>query len=314
MKAEQGFLHAARRRAVRRFAMPRAWLMDRFFLPRRSKSTAQLRYAAVLDGQTVNLHAVLPRHASLPDRVTVVLQRGRKRHHVEASAYEGPAGDVLVDAAVLMGAEVGGVPVDAGKWKLRLRTHAGRRSRSMALLLMEPPVPYEGPTKPMTTSRITGARYRVGRTVTGAARIVSSDPVPAVEVSKVHMSHAGITVDFRVLGTEVDRPWVEFVAAGRQIRHPVEALGPGVFRTEVPLEQMTPRSTRPEHWDVVLHREAGSPLRLGRRLHDVRNPRRVFAMRSMAMTPVGRTPMIVQPRYTPAGNLRVTCTRMPEAG
>jgi len=144
-----------------------------------------------------------------------------------------------------MGAEVGGVPVDAGKWKLRLCMHAGRRSRSMALLLMEPPVPYEGPTKPMTTSRITGARYRVGRTVTGAARIVSSDPVPAVEVSKVHMSHAGITVDFRVLGTEVDRPWVEFVAAGRQIRHPVEALGPGVFRTEVPLEQMTPRSTRP---------------------------------------------------------------------
>jgi hypothetical protein len=166
----------------------------------------------------------------------------------------------------------------------------------------------------MTVSRVTGARYRVGRTITGTARIVSSAPVPAVEVSKVHMSHAGITVDFRVLGTEVDRPWVEFVAAGRQIRRRAQPLGQGVFRTEVPLEQMKPRSARPEHWDVVLCQEAGHPLRLGRRLHDVRNPRRVFAMRSMAMTPVGRTPMIVQPRYTPAGNLRVTCTRMPEAG
>ncbi|MFE2533450.1 hypothetical protein [Streptomyces sp. NPDC059371] len=313
MKQEDGLVQAMRRRVVRGFVVPRAWLMNRFFLPRRSKNTALLRYAAVLDGQTVNLHAVLPSRTPRPDRVTVVLQRGRKRHHTEANAYEGPAGDVLVDAAVLMGAEVGGVPVDAGMWKLRLRMHAGRRSRSMALLLVEPPVPYEGPTKPMTASRITGARYRVGRTITGAARIVSSDPVPAVEVSKVHMSHAGITVDFRVLGTAVDSPWTEFVAAGRRIREPARLLETGLFRTEVPLDRMEPRSTRPEHWDVVLCQETGPSMRLGRRLHDVRNPRRVFAMRSMAMTPVGRTPMIVQPRYTPAGNLRVTCTRMPEA-
>ncbi|MGW2821049.1 hypothetical protein ACWC24_08595 [Streptomyces sp. NPDC001443] len=287
--------------------------MLHLFLPMKKKRTAQLRYAAVLDGQTVNLHAVLPPAMPVPDHAAVILRRGFRRHRAEARAYRGPGGEGLVDAAVLMGAEVGGVPIGAGRWKLRLDLRTGGRSRSLALLLLQPPVPYEGPTKPMTVSRVTGARYRVGRTVTGNARIVNSSPVPAAEVSKVHMSHAGVTVDFRVLGTEADRPWAEFVAAGRRIRQPVHSLGSGVLRAEVPLEQMRPRSTRPEHWDVVLCQEAGPALRLGRRLHDVRNPRRVFAMRSMAMTPVGQTPMIVQPRYTPAGNLRVTCTRMPEA-
>ncbi|MGW7605761.1 hypothetical protein ACWGKW_00485 [Streptomyces sp. NPDC054766] len=314
MRSGRGLLGTARRGAVARLAAPRAWLMSRFFLPRRVGRTARLRYAAVLDGQTVNLHALLPHSVPLPERAAVVLSRGGRRHLAEARVYRGPAGELLMDAAILMGEEVGGIPAGPGRWKLGLRTYTGGRSRSVALLLLEPPVPYEGPTKPMTVSRFTGARYRVGRTITGTARIVSSAPVPAVEVSKVHMSHAGTTVDFQVLGTEADRPWVEFVAAGRQIRQPAQPLGPGVFRTEVPLERMQPRSARPEHWDVVLCQEAGPPLRLGRRLHDVRNPRRVFAMRSMAMTPVGLTPMIVQPRYTPAGNLRITCTRMPEAG
>lgn len=295
------------------FGALRLWLMLRLFVPVRGKRTARLRYAAVLDGQTVNLHAVLPRTAPLPDRAAVELRRGRRRHLAEARVYRGPAGELLMDAAILMGEEVGGVPAGPGRWKLRLRTYSGHRSRTVALLLPQPPVPYEGPTKPMTASPVTGARHRVGRTVTGTARLVSSAPRPAVEVTKVHMSHAGTTVDFRVLGTRADTPWVEFVAAGRRIRQPAQPLGPGTYRTEVPLAGMEPRSTRPEHWDVVLCQEAGPSLRLGRRLHDVRNPRRVFAMRSMAMTPAGRTPMIVQPRYTPAGNLRVTCTRMPEA-
>ncbi|MGW2639754.1 hypothetical protein [Streptomyces sp. NPDC001348] len=291
----------------------RLWLMLRVFVPLRKNRTARLRYAAVLDGQTVNLHAVLPRSAQLPDRAAVVVRRRRSRHLAGARVYRGPDGELLMDAAILMGEEVGGVPAGPGRWKLGLRMHTGRRSRTVPLLLLQPPVPYEGPTKPMVASPVTGARHRVGRTVTGTARIVSSAPRPAVEVVKVRMSHAGVTVDCRVLGTRVDTPWAEFVAAGRRIRQPVHPLGPDTYRMEVPLDRMEPRSSRPEHWDVVLCQEAGPSLRLGRRLHDVRNPRRVFAMPSMAMTPAGRSPMIVQPRYTPAGNLRVTCTRMPEA-
>ncbi|MYR40627.1 hypothetical protein [Streptomyces sp. SID5910] len=302
------------RRGVRsRAAALRNLLMLRLFLPLRRGRTAQLRYAAILDGQTINLHAELPSSARLPERAEVVLQRGRRRFTTEAHAYEGPGGEILVDAAVLLGADVGGVPVDSGRWRLRLRL-SGRRSRTLSFLLLQPPMPYEGPTKPMAASPVTGERHRIGRSFRGSARLVSTGARPSAEVTKVRMTHAGVTVDFRLLGDRADTPWAEFVASGRRIEQPVTALEAGAFRVEVPLDRMPPRGTRPEHWDIVLADRTGRSRRLGRRLHDVRNPLRVFAMRSLAITPPGRLPMIVQPRYTPAGNLRVTCTRMPEAG
>ncbi|MFF4833029.1 hypothetical protein [Streptomyces sp. NPDC001315] len=303
-----------RRRLRARAAALRNRLMVGLFMPRRRKRTAQLHYAAILDGQTVNLHAQLPPSAGLPERAEIVLRRGRRRHPSEARVYEGPNGEALVDAAVLLGADVGGLPVTSGRWRIRLRLYSGRRSRTLSLLLLQPPVPYEGPTKPMEASPVTGERHRLGRSVRGSARVVSTGARAAVEVSKVHLTHAGVTVDFRVLGTGVDEPWAEFVASGRRIEQAVTPIGPGAFSVHVPLGQMTPRGGRPEHWDVVLRDRTGRSMRLGRRLHDVRNPLRVFAMRSMAITPSGHQPMIVQPRYTPAGNLRVTCTRMPEAG
>ncbi|MET9773560.1 hypothetical protein ABZ023_04730 [Streptomyces sp. NPDC006367] len=288
--------------------------MQRFFLPLRKDRTVQLRYAAILDGQTVNLHGRLPASARLPERAEVVLRRGRRHFTAEAHVYEGPDGELLVDAAVLLGADIGGVPVDSGRWRLRLRLGSGRRSRVLSFLLLQPPVPYEGPTKPMTISPVTGERHRIGRSFRGSARVISTGARPSVEVTKVHLTHAGVTVDVRLLGVRVEEPWAEFVASGRRIEQPVTALTEDVFRVEVPLDRMPPRGSRPEHWDVVLHDRTGRSLRPGRRLHDVRNPLRVFAMRSLAITPQGLPPMIVQPRYTPAGNLRVTCTRMPEAG
>lgn len=303
------------RRGLRaRAAVLRDRSMRRLFLPLRRGRAARLHYAAILDGQTVNLHAQLPPSVRLPERAEIVLRRGRRRFATEARVHEGPAGEVLVDAAVLLGADVGGVPVDTGRWRLRLRLSHGRRSRTLPLLLFRPPVPYEGPTKPMTASPVTGERHRLGRSFRGSARVVSNGARPSAEVAKVHLTHAGVVVDFRLLGVRAEEPWAEFVASGRRIEQPVTAPAADLLRVEVPLDRMPPRGARPEHWDVVLRDRTGRSLRLGRRLHDVRNPLRVFAMRSLAITPPGRPPVIVQPRYTPAGNLRVTCTRMPEAG
>ncbi|RZU34915.1 hypothetical protein EV284_4517 [Streptomyces sp. BK022] len=292
----------------------RTRLMMGLFVPLRRRRTAALRYAAILDGQTVNLHAQLPPSAGMPEHAEVVLRRRRRTYPCEAHLHQGPAGETLVDAAVLLGAELGGVPVSGGRWRMTLRVRTGRRTRTLPLLLLDPPVPYAGPTKPMAASPVTGDRHRLSRSFRGTARIASTAAQPAVEVAKVHLGHAGVSVDFRVLGTRADAPWVEFVASGRLVEQPVSALGGGVFRVDVPLDRMPPRGSRPDHWEVRLRDGAGLSLRLGRRLHDVRNPRRVFAMRRLAVTPPGHSTMIVQPRYTPAGNLRMTCTRMPEAG
>ncbi|MEU6816138.1 hypothetical protein [Streptomyces sp. NPDC046860] len=303
------------RRRLRALALAlRTRLMTGLFVPLRRRRSAVLRYAGILDGQTVNLHAELPRSAGVPEHAEVVLRRRRRTHRAEARVHRGTAGETLVDAAVLLGAEVGGVPVSGGRWRLALRVRRGRRTRTLPLVLLEPPVPYAGPTKPMTASPVTGDRHRIGRSFRGSARIASTVANPAVEVAKVRLGHAGVSVDFRVLGTRAADPWVEFAASGRTVERPVTALGDGLLRVEVPLGEMPPRGSRPNHWDVRLRDKGGLSLRLGRRLHDVRNPKRVFAMRRLAVTPPGHPTMIVEPRYTPAGNLRMTCTRMPEAG
>ncbi|MFH9263054.1 hypothetical protein ACH4KN_02170 [Streptomyces sp. NPDC017546] len=314
MTRRRAQLGAARRRLEVRAAALRSRLILRVFLPLRSGRTARLRYAAVLDGHTVNLHAELPGSARLPDSAHLVLGNGRQRHESPARVYEGPDGRLLMDAVVLLGAEVGGAPVGAGRRPLRLRLSHGRRTRQLPLLLVELPVPYEGPTKPMTASGVTGQRHRIGRSVTGNARVVTSDARPGAEVVKVHITHAGVAVDFRVLGARIGEPRAEFLASGRRLQQPVTVGEDGITRVEVPLESMAPRRNRPEHWDVVVSDASGSGLRLGRRLHDVRNPLRVFAMRTTVIAPPGHPPLLVQPRYTPAGNLRITCTPMPEIG
>ncbi|MDX2847511.1 hypothetical protein [Actinacidiphila glaucinigra] len=302
-----------RKKLYRRATVLRTALMLRFFLPLRARRTARLRYAAVLDGQTVNLHAELPGSVTRVGDAEIELRRGRESHRTPARVYEGAGGRLLMDAAVLLGDEVGGVPVTPGRWKLRLHVRSGGSTRRVPLLLLEPPTPYDGPTRPMEVSPITGHRYRVGRTATGTVRVVCGAARAAVEVVNVHIEHAGIRVDFRVLGMRPDAPWAEFVASGRRVPRPLAVVEPGVWRVAVPLADMKPLGRRAEHWDVLMCSAEHRPVRVARRLHDVRNPGRVFAMRKIVVAPAPGHLMTIEPRYTPAGNLRFTCSSMAAA-
>lgn len=306
-------LRAVRRTLRRAVTRTRSVLLRRMFLPWRKDRAAVLRYAAVLDGQTVNLHARLPRWARPDERARIELRRRGRRHTAAARVYADHDGSVVMDAAVLLGADVGGLPLRTGRWKIRLRLRKGLRRRALSLLLLDMPEPYGGPTRPMEASAVTGARYRLGRGVTGSARVTFTPPQPAAEVVRVQVSHSALEVVFRVVGGEPRAPWAEFVASGRRFEADVEALGDGLWQVLAPLHLMTPHRDRPEQWDVVLCSDNLRDLRLGRRLHDVRNPKRVFAMRESAVTPVGLTPMLVLPRYTPAGNFRIQCSQMTEA-
>jgi hypothetical protein len=305
-------LGAARRGVRARFGAVRLRVMTRFFLPRRESSTAVLRYAALLDGQTLNLHAVLPPSLETADSAEILVRRRGSRHRVPARVYES-GGRLLMDAAVLFGEQAGGLPVGRGRWKLRLRVAAGNRSRRLPLLLRELPAPSGGPTGAMSVSPVTGDRYRVGRTVRGDARVVCSEASPAAEVANVHTAHSGVELDLYLYGVRADSPVAEFVAAGHSIERPLFETVPGLWRVEVPLSEMVPDSGRRVHWDVMVHPGGRRrPLRLARRLHDVRDPGKVFGMRKVTVAPQRERLMVVEPRYTPAGNFRLTCSREAE--
>ncbi|GHE78505.1 hypothetical protein GCM10014715_37170 [Streptomyces spiralis] len=301
-------LGRVRRRVDARLMTARTRLMNRFFLPRRAGRAARLGYAAVLDGQTVNLHAELPDSVREADRAEILLSRRHQRFRVPARVYAARDGRLLMDAAVLLGAAAGGVSVTPGRWKLRLRVSSGRRSRTLPLLLVEQTTPLSGSTGPMKYSPITADRYRLGRTLRGDARVVCTKAAPAAEVINVYIEHARIEVDLRILGVRADAPWAELVAAGRSVECPLDEVEPDVWRLEVPLAEMLPSTGQREHWNVMVHTDGRAPLRLARRLHDVQTPERVFAMRKILVSPLRGTLMTIEPRYTPAGNLRFTCS------
>ncbi|MGV9287507.1 hypothetical protein [Streptomyces sp. NPDC003719] len=306
-------LRAVRRRLRRAGTRVRSVLLRRVFLPWREDRAAVLRYAAVLDGQTVNLHAGMPRWVRPDENARIELRRRGSRHTADARVYTDHDGTVVMDAAVLLGQEVGGLALRSGRWKLRLRVKKGFRRRALSLLLLDMPKPYGGPTRPMDASTVTGARYRLGRTVTGSARVTFTPSPPSAEVVRVRTSHSGVEIVFRVVGSEPEAPRAEFVASGRRLEAEVGALEDGLWQVSAPLHLMVPRRDRPEQWDVVLCSDNLRAMRLGRRLHDVRNPKRVFAVRETAVTPAGRDPMLVLPRYTPAGNFRIQCSPMAQA-
>ncbi|TRV76856.1 hypothetical protein FKN01_17520 [Streptomyces sp. 130] len=302
-------LRALRRRAAR----VRSALLRRYFLPRRRGRAAVLHYAAVLDGQTVNLHARMPRWVRPDEDARIELRRRGRRHTADAKVYTDHDGGVAMDAAILLGQDVSGLPLTPGRWKIRLRLSQRTRRRALPLLLVDLPVPYGGPTRPMEASAATGDRYRLGRSVTGSAHIMFSRPQPSAEVVRVHVTHSHVDVTFRVVGAEPETPSVGFVASGRRLEADAERLDEGLWQVFVPLHLMSPLRDRAEQWDLVLSSGNLRDMRLGRRLHDVRNPGRVFAYRQTAVTPVGRRPMLVLPRYTPAGNFRIQCSPMTEA-
>ncbi|WP_246204248.1 hypothetical protein [Streptomyces tailanensis] len=303
----------AGRRVRRPFKALASWMLLRIFLPRRTR-VGRLHYAAVLDGQTVNLHAELPDSLPLPEHAEIELTRGRERHTCPARVYEDTQGRLLCDAAVLLGDGLGGLPVRDGHWKVRLRTRTGPRSRKLALLLVELPEPYAGPTMPHTVSPITGQSHRLTRSVTGSLRIVTTTPRPLAEVVRVDLSHTGLVVDFRLVGASTNDLQVEFAASGRRLTRPVTPLPDDSWRVHVPLAEMPPDRRDVLHWDVTARLASGQALRIGRHVHDVRNPQRVFGIAALTVAPPGAAPLIVHPRYTPAGNFRVTCSRMPESG
>jgi hypothetical protein len=315
-RMSRGF-RRARRAAARRIRRPaaalRTLLLVRVFLPRRTKA-GRLHYAAVLDGQTVNLHAELPGTLSFPGEAEIELVQGRTRYTAPARIYQDADGRLLCDVAVLLGEGAGGLPVGDGESKVRLHLRSGSRSRRIPLVLTELPEPYDGPTKPYSVSPVTGQRHRLGRSATGNLRIVTTTVRAMAEVVRIDLFHTGLAVEFRVLGAPPANPRVDFVARGRRLTAPVEYEPNGVWRVAVPLDQMSPGNREQLHWDVMVHGDSGPVLRVGRRLHDVRNPQRVFTIASTTVAPGGGEPMIVHPRYTPAGNFRVTCRRMPESG
>ncbi|GAU70543.1 putative hypothetical protein [Streptomyces sp. NBRC 110611] len=308
-----------RRRVITVSASGRDTLVDSVFMPAAHGSAARVRYAGVLDGHTLNLHAVLPDGAAdtaVP--ASLVFVNGEQRVRAEARLHRDGGGRLCASATVLLGADIGGLPVTAGRWRLALELAASPATTRLRLLGDGSPA-FAGPTRARTTCPRTGRRHRLGISPSGQLRLTVAPPRPRAEVLRIEHSFTGASVLFATYGPTGQgpgdsgpEPVVELVEQERRLvrRHAAEPLpgDDGAWRVTVPLATMLDTSAR-QVWSFRLPRPSGGrPLDIGLREHDLRAPRRVLTPPRFTVRAADGTFVVVKPQYTRRGTLQLVCT------
>jgi hypothetical protein len=273
----------------------------------RSGPAAVAGYFAVLDGRTLNLH-VPAAEANGPVEVVFTRLGQELRAPAERSA------DGSVSATVVLGADLGGVPLTPGRWKVALALGAERRLR----LLADAPAVADpgGPTVASPPCAETGVRFVPEISPVGQWSVRVAAPEPSAEITRLLLSLSRFDVEVRFAGVAPTRAALRFQArGGAPITVQATAEG-GTFRARVPLAAMVPDGEGGEQvWNVVALIPDHPPMKVGRHLHDVRDPRRTLRVPQRTIA-VGAAALVrVRPYYTGNGDLALACSpgsRSPE--
>ena len=280
---------AARRRVVR--------LVRRVTGAGVRRPEARCTFFAVLDGAALNLHAELP-PATPAGAAEVTFVKGDRELRAPARSVAGG-----VEATVPLGDGPGEVPLTNGAWLVGL-TVAGRR-----LALGAPDAPDgSGPTVASPLHPRSGRHYAAGAGPHDRCQLAVSGPKARAEVTRLVLGPTAAEIHGRLVGREAPAGGTAvFVAreGGDTVEAPL-AVDDGRFRLRVPVADLAGGPDGVERiWDVWLRPAGGSRLRLGRFLHDVRDPRAVFRVDRVTVALDGDRFAGVRPYYTPAGNLAV---------
>ncbi|MFC5185608.1 hypothetical protein [Actinomadura harenae] len=284
-----------------------------------SGPSAEVSYFAVLDGCTLNLHARLPEAVDGPAELVFARAGQRLRAPVDPVV----AGELT--ATVPLGEATGGVRLGRGGWRIGLQVHTAAGERAFTLLGGARVLgAWDGPTTLTPPCPLSGMRFVPETSTTGMCLLRVSDPEPSAEIVGLDLTFARIAVDFELVGASATaQAAVRFQARGKAggsasahsvAATPVErpgARGPG-FRVTAPLGQMASGGGGRERlWHLFAEPSGERPLRLGRRLHDVRDPRRTLrvAQRMLAVSPDAL--LRVRPYYTGSGDLVLACAPVP---
>ncbi|RFU36644.1 hypothetical protein DZF91_36980 [Actinomadura logoneensis] len=285
-----------------------------------SGPSAEVSYFAVLDGRTLNLHARLPE--AVDGAAELVFARAGRRLHAPVDPVV--AGELT--ATVPLGEAAGGVRLTRGGWRIGVRVRTATGERAFTLLGGARVLgAWDGPTALTPPCPLSGMRFVPETSATGMSLLRVADPEPSAEIVGLDLTFARITVDFALVGTSAAaRAAVRFQARGKAggsaPAHTVAATPVGrpgargpVFRVTVPLRQMATGSGSGGErlWHLFAEPPGERPLRLGRRLHDVRDPRRALpvAQRMLAVSPAAL--VRVRPYYTGSGDLVLACAPVP---
>lgn len=262
----------------------------RSVVPRRA-GEAQVRYFAALDAHTLNLCVQLAEPCTGAE--VVFMRQGRE---VRAPAT---VDGRRVTAVASLG------ELTEGDWQVALEVADGRRIR----LTGDGRRAEDGPTVTSSPDPRTGRTVEAVMTVGGRCTVNVSQALPSAEVDEIRITAQAVRVRGRFVGCGVvAEATFRFKARGGascQARAQVDEAG---FHVLVPVAEMVTGDDG-DIWDVAAVLDGHRSLRVGRFLHDVRAPRKVFRVPTRPVTTRPGVLARVRPYYTPAGSLAVECAR-----
>ncbi|ROT31093.1 hypothetical protein [Micromonospora sp. HM5-17] len=268
-------------------------------------------FVGVLDGRTLQVHAVLPAGVERPDQAELLLLRGRHVRRCPASVRTGPDGRPSVEALVRLGEEPGELPLSKGTWSLAVAVAGAGGERRYGVRIAELPE-RPGPTVEVPPHPVSGWTYWPGRGVKGVAQLTVTGPAAQAEVTALDHDGAQARIRARLVGVRrVDGPALVFSPRGggpdRVV--PVDVVD-GRFEAVVPVADLATGAPGDEViWDVRVRVSPARLVRIGRFLHDLREPRAVL-LTSRVILPIGGDDFVgYRPYYTASGGLAVALLR-----
>ncbi|POX36416.1 hypothetical protein C3486_33745 [Streptomyces sp. Ru73] len=274
-------------------------------------------HLSVLGGRTLNVAVRYPRRAHGIESALLHLDHRGDRRSAPLTPEPQPDGTLLLTATAPLRfaphgepPEPGTLALGPGVWRLSLAVTDTAGVETLAGLRAAPHRTPAGPTLPYSPEPGSGALFRPVRSADGHALLKVTAPAPQAELVALGLRWDRVTVQVRLVGP-VARHAAWTAEAVRQgpgstvLPMPLEQ-GAGHLTADLPLAAMAADGHVQHTWEVRL-RSGRTRLKVGRRLTDVRHPKRVFRTpyRSIAL-PDGRL-LRVHAQFSAAGTLTVSC-------
>lgn len=281
--------------------------------PGRARATLRPVHLSVLGGRTFNLAVPSPRRASELAGAFLVLERRDQRRAIPMELEAQPDGTVLLTVTAPLrharydAQDASGPRLTDGVWRLAVEATDSKGRKARFALTAPPAHAGDGPTLSSPPSESSGATFRPMRSVDGQSMIKVTPPRATAELTGFDLRWDRISVHGRLIAAGAPADFTAEAVRGSAVV-PIRPQWDGDrFAFDVPLDDMAARGRGKGVWDIQL-RSGRNRIRIGRRLTDVRHPKKVFRTPFRTIATEGGTLLRVHAHLSAAGNLAVSST------
>ncbi|MBT2402171.1 MULTISPECIES: hypothetical protein [unclassified Streptomyces] len=281
--------------------------------PGRARTTLRPVHLSVLGGRTFNLAVPSPRRAGELAGALLVFERRDQRQAVPMELEPQPNGTVLLTVTAPLrharydAKDASGPRLTDGVWRLAIEATDAKGRKARFALTAPPAHVGDGPTLSSPPSDSSGATFRPMRSVDGQSMIKVTPPRTGAELTGFDLRWDRISVHGRLIAAGSPADFTAEAVRGSAVVSIRPQFDGDRFAFDVPLDAMAARGRGKGVWDIQM-RSGRNRIRIGRRLTDVRHPKKVFRTPFRTIATEGGALLRVHAHLSAAGNLTVSST------